>query len=109
MNLFLEIGIPSIHRELKIDISKCCFFFPFWMRGSIKHTEVVHALLLAKGQPVILSGTLLIGLSQLNSISQGFPNSVKGKGRWKIMLRFFLLGGGNLTRSDFDHSNLSQG
>ena len=89
MNLFLEIGIPSIHRELKIDISKCCFFFPFWMCGSIKHTEVVHALLLAKGQPVILSGTLLIGLSQLNSISQGFPIVLRGRGDGKLCWGFF--------------------
>ena len=49
---------------------------------------------------------------------QGFPNSIKGcvcvcvgggGGGWEVLLiGIFLLGGGNLSKKDFDRSNLFQ-
>ena len=51
----------------------------------------------------------------MQHINQGFPNSVKGRGKphlnggnGKFFWGIFLSGGGNLTRSDFDHLNLFQ-
>ena len=50
-----------------------------------------------------------------NGQLRGFEIALKGRvippvwgGEWEILRGFFLLGGGNLTRSDFNHLNFFQ-
>ena len=40
--------------------------------------------------------------------TQGFPNSIKGRGMRHFTSRIFSSGGRNLMRRDNDHSNLFQ-
>ena len=47
-------------------------------------------------------------LNKLGSLPRVFQIVVRGRRNGKFAWKIFLLGGGNLTRSDFDHLNLFQ-